>query len=975
MNVVTETHDGPLCQICARPGRSGDRFCGSCGAPLAAPVSTAAPDHRPTDPAEATYARDEPATIDLTSAVHPVPARTLLTSRQPMCLLCGADRDTTEACPACGGARVVLPAFVTSRIGSIHSYRKGLRKRLALRVAEDAETSTLLMHDGTTSVLPHDQLPPDATHPPLPDDFFSGLRGPLSRLVRYGIAVQQRELSLPWSGEALIDLALATARDDPVGARLLAVDLLSLHRPDLLDRVGLGPHEVTWLCLVHAARAGNVERVVSCAADLPPDRYREKIAILATFLEGVRTVPGAEERLRPALDHYATDEPLAGVLRGALGIEPRDARQYAEDIRLLAATFPLPAEIRAAVTAAVASPDGDTSGNDVSTAVLGPAGRLGHAHTRPAAASVLRPGDLADAPLAILDDLADAGALDPDLVTASTRSDADITYLLGRIAPERLSDEQVAALGHTDEQLRRAFLRDDRTTLHDGPESATRAHLAALTALLRNRPQDVDLAHVAVENRQQAERLLAVLRTVPDGGDPIELFTEPLLEDRTVWRPIVTTIGLDRLHPTQEVRDRFPRFFAWVSLVQAREHLFLARWEQGVQAARDCLVLATDDAVRNEARNLEACGLYYLGENRPALQVLESALDGDHALALLVNAGVVAAESDPELAATYLARIVREAPTLAIRADAARRAWLLWEDDESATWQGGDHDKRTLPVVLRAPLRTIVTEPIDLAEFQQIVAVLAEYDKGWLASSHSLDNSPHRDSLEARYFRARAQDLFAAVGVLATVTDWHTAPAWLVEQRDALVTQTGTVLFDNIDDPSDAAATIAAELVTRVGGIAVRDRVFLSLLAVAALAYRLSEDGQEVSDELVGLLTSARGSVAVLDGDDGETAHDLLELATRRVALNQYEARSNELNSYVEPYDEALAVLAQVGPGTSSWFSARHVVIETIDVCQRCRAQVNEWIPLVDHPDVLRDLHGFIEHTREFEFHARQVLG
>lgn len=423
---------------------------------------------------------------------------------------------------------------------------------------------------------------------------------------------------------------------------------------------------------------------------------------------------------------------------------------------------------------------------------------------------------------------------------------------------------------------------------------------------------------------------------------------------------------------------RFPRFCEWLSLVVAREHLFLGDWSTARQAARRCLVLATDETIRDEAQNLLACALHNAGDHAGALRELQTAIEGEYSVALLANIGVVAAHLDPELAAGHLARIVREAPTLAMRVNAAGQALHTWQTDSTNIWRGEDPDRQQLPAVLRQPLRSVLLEPIDLDDFRAIASVLALHDSQWLATPESLRSSPHRDSLEARYFRARAlasQDMFATtVDVLGTVQDWEQAPEWITAARGNLVRQTIEFLFDHLDDPDNTAGLIAHALVEKVTGLPARERVVLALLAVATLTYHLSEQDLEIAESLVTLFRQARAEAATLDRELAGPLDQLVELATRRIALNLHQARARELDAQINSYNVAIATLARVPPGTSLWLTARRVVAELIDSCQRAREQLGPWLRLVEHADLREMLTDLMEHTRDIELKARRVL-
>ncbi|HEU5470190.1 MAG TPA: hypothetical protein VFV67_06015 [Actinophytocola sp.] len=829
----------------------------------------------------------------------------------------------------------------------------------------------LLLHDGQVVVLPNDALPapaePELTGMTAPDPL-----SPAGRILLYATAVSAGAVSLPWTADLLLNHAFTVISAAPWFSRAAAIDVLELGRPDLLARCGLNRTEIIWLTLIHAARRDDPAAVVDAAAALPPDRYRRKIAVLAAFTGRIEHLPGAAEKLSGALRAFAPSDPLAAALRRRLGTTDTNPAQRLDDLALISTRLCAPRQIiqlTGLVSAVHADPD--------ALALLGPRGRLavthGGGHTP---GKDCGPVAVDTAPLAVLDDLIDRGTLKAETLSGTTRRTPERIYLLGRLAPEQLTGEQLDSLGHRDEAIRRT-LATGQTQLSDEDRAAPMGrHVTALDLILRRRHTAVSADDVLPAHRQAAERLVRMLRGSDDGQDPATLLDEALLSDRSTWLPLIGLFGSDRLHTNDPgSAERCSEFYEWLALVAAREHLFLADWAAGVAAARRCLDLATAEPIRDEAQNLLACGLHHLGDHAGALRELESAIEGEYSVALLANIGVVAARLDPERAAGHLARIVREAPTAAMRVNAARRALDMWRSDATNVWQGEEGAQLQLPTVLREPLRAVVTERIDIDDFRAIAEAMALFDPVWLRAPGSLAGSPHRNSLEARYFVARAEDgLLPVVEMFGTVKAWDTAPAWLGDARDKLVDDTIEFLIDHINDPDNAAGVIAKALVEQVRGLAPRARVILALLAVATLTYHLSEQDLEISDLIIELFNTHERKIPALEPDEGKVPANLAELCVRRIALNLQQARGNELESMREPYNTALTVLDRVPRGTPPWFQARAQVAEFVAACQRTRTQLRPWLRRLADADVRETVMDFLERCHEVELRADRVL-
>lgn len=955
------------CGSCGSRNDGDDSFCSECGAPLTV-SSPATP--APVQVVEAVLDRqdvDGAAVFSLLGSVRTAASAALLLGGAGFCHACGADLVPPGPCAVCGVAAGALPAPTSSPVGTLHRYRKGIRKRYALRVATDATSSTMLMEDGTTTVMAEADVPA-VVDDPLGGEGLAVIRTSAGRVARLATAVED----LPWSGSTIDDYALKQLDGTIQGARGFAMDALAIGRLDLFERSGISPAEQAWLQFISAAQDRDIPALFLALGQLPPRGYRPKLGVLAALVGHLRTFAEAREVIGPHLEAYA-DEPSSGLLRRALGSSTGTTAQRVDDARFLSGALPIPVGVQRQMDA-VLDPEAEV---DLGEAwLLGSTARLSVSLARPhLGVGFVQPGDLRGVHLSLMDDLVDGSLIDADTVARSGRDRDDVDYFLARLDPDRLTDREVLGLAHQGEAIRRAFLRGDRGGLDAFPPSPIRDHLVALLALKQGRTKDVDIDAVFEADRGRVKQLVQVAETVNAGGDPTELLDDDLVDDRTVWQVLVDIAGFDKFTVTDSLRTRFPLFCEWLSLLQAREHLFLGQWEQGSDACRQCLALAKDEAVRDEALNMLACSLYYQGNPFAAVSALDTALEGEYSVALLANVGVVAASLDNEVAAKHLARLVVESPSLPMRVNAAKRAIFMWKQDHKL-WEGADGDEAELPAVLRAPLRVLINEPIELGDFRVLADVLAQHDADWLRAPTSLRPSPHANSLEARYYRASAtRDGFeSVVNVMATVSDWNSAPAWIVAERDTLIRQTREFLIDNIDDPDNAAGTIALDLVDKVKGLSKDDDLVLSLLGVATLTYHFSSNDIEIGDNLVRLLNRCRAEAHTVDENRKDLIDNLVELATRRMAINIWHARIREMDSAIDAYNDALQRLEYAQIGSPPWFQARNVVSEVIVVLERSRQELEGWVKLVEHDGVRSDIRSSIDLAWENEQKARRVL-
>jgi hypothetical protein len=313
-----------------------------------------------------------------------------------------------------------------------------------------------------------------------------------------------------------------------------------------------------------------------------------------------------------------------------------------------------------------------------------------------------------------------------------------------------------------------------------------------------------------------------------------------------------------------------------------------------------------------------------------------------------------------------------------MRMNAAKRAVLIWQNDQSGIWQGegGADGDRQLPTVLREPLRSLANQPISEDDFRVIMTVLSKFDGEWLLAPKNLDVSPHRTSLVAKYYLAAAhKDMFSTVvDVFGEVRDWSAAPDWLTKERDELVEQTIDYLADNADDPNNIAGAVAVKLVRQVRGLPERKRILLAILGVATITYHLTMHDEEMADHLIDLFTRTRTEVGTLPADEQEQLAGMVALTIRRIALNLHNARGRELSAMVAPYNEALRVLDRVQSGTPIWFTARRQVAEVVEASRRATEQLNQWLVLVDNVDIRAMLADLLNEARDFETKGRWVL-
>lgn len=862
----------------------------------------------------------------LATEVSPIPATRALVNAVPMCPACGSDvAALTPTCPACGQRSLVLPAQWTWAVGGVYRVRRRLRRHHALCLQSGPEGLTLLLPDGTNRTVAATR---ELVDPLLTKEQLAGLRCSPGLLLRYAVAHQQDPAAVPWSFDTLVSAALGSARTDPVLGRLTALDALAVNRPDLLEHIGLPEPETHWLRLVHAARRGDAQTVVFHAVALPIGRYRATIAVLAGLLPALRSTPDVD-RLASFIHAWTDREPLATLVGRALHILPSNGSTAWADLDLRARRSTLPSALRDQVASLLAPELGTRCPPDL----LGRASRRLFAWRYPdSSPNVLRADDLASLDTGTLDEFVDAGVVDVRLVEEMPVGRAR-AHLRARLDPCRMNDDELDA--HPDERRRRAVV-SGRPVADDDD---SRRRVAAVSALRERRWDDVVVDDLDEPDRPRVRRLLA-LPEHPEG-----LHDADLLADRTLWPAIEVRLDDSRRTLTDDTRQRFPEFSAWLDLHRACEHLFLARWDWAATTARLCLEQSTEEPVRREALNVLACALLQRGDATRAMATLDEATDGSHPTALLANIGVTARSLSPQAAAPHLARVAQEAPTTGLRREAVMLALQMWRDDEFVR-HGSEENDDALPLVVRDPLRALVADDISSDDFRAVATVLAQKDASWLLMSGAVDRSPHRDTLEAQFVRALAGGLPAFVAFFSEVRDWSSAPSWLVSERDDLVDACWKALVDDLDRFDDVLVDAALAIARSVGGLTRRKKTLISYLAVAMAAGRLSHRGHTMDDGLLDLWRDTKSGAASLPD---ETVGAAERFANHRVAHLVGVGLAKRVDHCVDAFDAWLEHAQRRGRDENRGLA---VLQRCVDQLETVEKDLREWQLVSDHRGV-----------------------
>jgi hypothetical protein len=398
--------------------------------------------------------------------------------------------------------------------------------------------------------------------------------------------------------------------------------------------------------------------------------------------------------------------------------------------------------------------------------------------------------------------------------------------------------------------------------------------------------------------RLDADALRAVL------ADPAAVPDKRLLEDESRAQQLLERSTLDPTSLTfgavGTFNERQRGFVARRTLHRAKASLYEWDWPAVLDMARSGLRYARDEAQRDEVRNLFAAAHWQLGNDAQAIAALSDALQGEYTVALQVNFAVVAAELEPQQAAAHLARLVQEAPNLALRISAAQQAVRIWRSDEQL--EHGD----PLPANLAAALRALVVEPLEYEVFRDLVRLLATHDDDWLARPEALARSPHARSAAAKIWVGNARGPEAFVQELSEALR-ASSDGWLTELRDQLVQD----VIGQLRAPGGpwqlGVLLLEQELPMPPGAWAM-----LLVLTVGGLLGEIDATTAEPAMKFLDWLEHAHTGAGGLPPAEGEPIRQLLQVPFVALVHTYLVARRHQLQRAYELYESIRNQVAMI---------------------------------------------------------------
>lgn len=718
----------------------------------------------------------------------------------PYCKACGSFPQGGTTCTGCGQliSRLRHPRPDETAIGYVG--RKGILDRSNhVVVGESGATLTLFRMDGYTQELSRSDFRPDQRIAYREPRYLG------CRLVGLVLDAAKGRLLPSWPIRRLWEATVASL-PTVIEHREAALDLLAAGETRWLEDLALTPTELAWLQMRHTASRGDLELALAHMESLPPDTYPDKVLVILKFLQHIR----GDYRLRrralsqlSALAGLASAHLVTNILRAPEGEVEDDLAAWRALAQRLGFTYISEALAQVLDAYDLSRMDPEIERHGLMCQVL--LGLLG----RPTATSHrIRVADLERMPRRAIDGLVRAGALRHASPDGTPGSGAAYDALMKPwFAPESVTEAELQSGGGYEELARRHFVEGspDLHRLDASLPPVRRYHLldklrigeAAVTEELCTLlpPAQADRARVYGQFLREDAPLRHVASLLQD---PSILEVSERLREQAMEEPAPFTSTQVDLGPFL------------LSRAIAETHAW--QWDQALQWAKTCLASAQHEAIRDEALNVIAFAHLQNNQAEAALAALDEALRGDYTVDLIINAGIVAGHVSREQGGLHLARVAREAPSLALRAEAALAAVQLWgedpepwRDDLGAGGEDSSGQSTGLPEALGLLLREIVAEDIPLETFRKIAATLAHHDAEWVRAAGGFSATRHSGTREARVLGASVSGLEAFLPVLGAELRRQPEP-WLEEERDRLLT-IAHLLHDR--DPGSGAGRFA----------------------------------------------------------------------------------------------------------------------------------------------------------------------
>ena len=880
------------------------------------------------------------------------------------CRSCGTILEPgSMTCSHCNRS-LVLARPATTPVGAVFRTGRLVFKKHSLCVDAGPEGYVLLATGDKTTLIAPAAVPTlemsDLVWPVRQASCSSSL------LFNAFLATREQSVKVQWDATAVWNHAFAYLRAHPEEELQVAADAAANGFAQLIDMLLLPPETTAWLSANALFSAGQRDGCVERIVQLPPERFPDKIPLLAACWQEARAMEGFDPRLIEQLEPFVDRIPIVTALVGSIAGSSASLEELHKSIEIGTRALAEVGSGRATLLAqelSLLADGGSEASSFPTTRALGyyrdvSAGSTSQPTTHPA--------DLSTLPTALIDDLVDGGVIGIDQIDAITLRDAHPAHLAARIDPARCSEDDLRALGHNFELGRRAYLAWDKQKLAEVDDAEIREHFVGLDALREGKVAELAPEKFLAAFRPKVEMVLEAVQ-----AHDLERAETRVLADRTLWPAFAACVNPASFEPSADLLRRVPFFCQWMELARVRALLFNARWADAVSAATQFLTTATDEKLRDEALNLAACGYYQLGDDAQAIRALETALEGEYGAGLLANIGIVAANLEPEVAAQHLGKLILEAPTIPMKVAAAQRAINIWQSTESSwiTPTGSD-----LPQAIAMPLRLLVVLDLPLDRFRELMVLLSEKDAAWLRAA-SLSQSPHATTIDARYYKARATGFTERIRVLAEATRTSLVLDWVVTERNRLAQLALDIIADESIDPI-GKPQFALALLDEDVVLTPWQRLTLTTTTSWTVSDNLRVNGgDEIADRLRDRLLNARRLINEVDIEDRERGNNLLSIALDSVARNIVVYREGALGAMEQRLQQIVATIRRTPSQQLNWVAITNNLRQVRMDAADCEQRIAMMVPFFTDPKLREIASSLVRAAQDLQRRCGEVGG
>ena len=392
---------------------------------------------------------------------------------------------------------------------------------------------------------------------------------------------------------------------------------------------------------------------------------------------------------------------------------------------------------------------------------------------------------------------------------------------------------------------------------------------------------------------------------------------------------------------------------AHASLTSSIDTLLRWDWLGAKKHAKDALSQTHSEDIRDEALNVIAAASALLGDLDAAKSALQRAVEGEWNFALQQNLGILALETDPELAAQQSTYWLDAASTTGDRERALFFVLKMWSNLES-----DDDDDVEIPQRIRESFRSALNEELTASTFVTLGLFLARNDSEWTKQPINWVRSPHFTSDIGSMVLARAEGLDSFVDFLsehATNSDPE-----ITQARENMISQLVEAMMER--DSAIGAASVAIKFVESGLPCDTLNSALLRPLAVREICLYLQDEEGEAKDEFVDWLLEFKYFAQSLDDEDlRDFVHDMLVNASKFFIFGYAEARNAEFQVLSEPLGTVYQLSRNWGTRRQlNKPEARRLAIHVQQWAARVQYMINKFASLAiedgDVEDLISDL-------------------